>query len=358
MSLKYKTLLKNIPLVCLGNRNIGTVIKRSSKHLSTTSTKDQIRNQDDSMYVFDRKTKTLQRKRAAEAKDVDLYDYIKDEVGFRLADRIFDIKRKFKLAADIGCSRGYVSKHIPPEFVEEIILCDTNQANLDAIQLHSGLKYKKQILDEEHIEFEPNSLDLVVSSLSLHWVNDLPGAFKRILQALKQDGVLLAAVFGGDTLYELRSSLQLAEMERKGGISPHISPFTEIRDIGNLMSRAGFAMLTIDTDELIINYPSMFELMWDLKGMAENNAALNRSLHLNRDTQFAASAIYQEMYGKYDRETNESNVPATFQIIYMVGWKPDPTQPKPSERGSGEVSLKDLHRLDEIVKDIKKFKQD
>lgn len=105
-------------------------------------------------------------------------------------------------------------------------------------------------------------------------------------------------MFGGDTLYELRSSLQLAELERKGGISPHISPFTQIRDIGSLLNRAGFTMLTIDTDELVIGYPSMFELMWDLKGMAENNAAFNRPAHLSRETMLAASAIYQELYAK------------------------------------------------------------
>lgn len=107
----------------------------------------------------------------------------------------------------------------------------------------------------------------MISSLNLHWVNDLPTAFKSILNSLKEDGVLLASVFGGDTLYELRSSLQLAELERKGGVSPHISPFTEVRDIGSLLTRAGFTMLTIDTDEIVISYPSMFELMLDLKGI-------------------------------------------------------------------------------------------
>lgn len=115
-------------------------------------------------------------------------------------------------------------------------------------------------------QFEPSSLDLVMSSLTLHWVNDLPKAFKSILNGLKQDGVFMASVFGGDTLYELRSSLQLAELERKGGLSPHVSPFTEVRDIGSLLTRAGFSMLTIDTDEIVVQYPTMFELMWDLKG--------------------------------------------------------------------------------------------
>ena len=124
-------------------------------------------------------------------------------------------------------------------------------------------------------QFEPNSLDLVISSLNLHWVNDLPKAFKRILEGLKQDGVFMAAVFGGDTLYELRSSLQLAELERRGGLSPHISPFTEVRDIGSLLTRAGFTMLTIDTDEIVIEYPTMFELMWDLKGNTKNSIDLS-----------------------------------------------------------------------------------
>lgn len=115
-------------------------------------------------------------------------------------------------------------------------------------------------------QFEENSLDMVMSSLSLHWVNNLPECFRAINRGLKPDGVFIASLFGGETLFELRSALQLAEMERKGGLSPHISPFTQIRDIGGLLNMAGFTMLTIDTDEVVVEYPSMFELMWDLKG--------------------------------------------------------------------------------------------
>ncbi|XP_060529063.1 arginine-hydroxylase NDUFAF5, mitochondrial [Cylas formicarius] len=323
----------------------------------STGTVYSIRNEI-SVNIFDRNTKTLQRKRAASADDVNLYDYLKDEIGFRLADRLFDIKRKFKLAADIGCNRGYVAKHISPDSIEELILCDVSKRNLNSVKVQEGIKVRKQVLDEENIEFESNSLDLAISCLSLHWVNDLPNAFKKILLSLKEDGVFLAAVFGGDTLYELRSSLQLAELERKGGISPHISPFTEVRDIGSLLTNAGFSMLTIDTDEIVVNYPTMFELMWDLKGMAENNAALNRSLHLSREIQFAAASIYQQLYGKCDSETGENSVPATFQIINMLGWKPHPSQPKPIQRGTGEVSLKELYKLDEIIKDVKKIKDE
>ncbi|ENN76123.1 arginine-hydroxylase NDUFAF5, mitochondrial [Dendroctonus ponderosae] len=329
---------------------------RSVRLLSVSAVNSKLINESHSINIFDRNTKTLQRQRAAVADDANLYDYLKDEIGFRLADRVFDIKRKFKLAADIGCNRGYVSKHISPSSVEELIVCDVSQENLDVVTVMEGIKLRKQILDEEHIDFDSNSLDLVVSCLSLHWVNDLPRAFHKILESLKEDGVFMASVFGGDTLYELRSSLQLAELERKGGLSPHISPFTEVRDIGSLLSNAGFSMLTIDTDEIVVNYPSIFELMSDLKGMAESNAALNRSLHLQRDVQFASAAIYQQLYGKTDPESGTTSIPATFQIINMLGWKPHPKQPQPIQRGSGEVSLKDLHKLDEIVKEVKTIK--
>ncbi|CAG9765292.1 unnamed protein product [Ceutorhynchus assimilis] len=336
----------------------GSIYIQTLRCISVSPPKSRLRNESVSVNIFDRNTKTLQRQRAAIADDVNLYDYLKDEIGFRLADRVFDIKRKFKLAADIGCNRGYVSKHISPESVEELIICDVSQKNLDMVPVMEGIKVRKQILDEEYIEFKSNSLDLVISCLSLHWVNDLPNAFHKILDSLKEDGVFLASLFGGDTLYELRSSLQLAELERKGGLSPRISPFTEVRDIGSLLTNAGFTMLTIDTDEIVVNYPSVFELMWDLKGMAESNAALNRSIHLPRDIQFSAGAIYQQLYGKTDPETGKTSIPATFQVINMLGWKPHPKQPKPLQRGSGEVSLKDLNKLDEIVREVRTIKDD
>lgn len=182
----------------------------------------------------------------------------------------------------------------------------------------------------------------MISNLTLNWLNDLPGVFKSVNDCLKPDGVFLASMFGGETLYELRSSLHLAEQERQGGFAPHISPFTKIRDVGSLLNRAGFTMLTIDTDEMNIGYPSMFELLEDLKGMAENNAAYNRPLTLNRDVLMAASAIYNEMYPKENLETKEKGVHATFQIIYFVGWKPHESQPKPLERGTANASFKDL----------------
>ncbi|XP_067626346.1 arginine-hydroxylase NDUFAF5, mitochondrial isoform X4 [Eurosta solidaginis] len=330
--------------LCKSNSHVNTKTKanwrtRLTNHYSTQATYHNI---------FDRNAKRLQKERAARNPDVKLYDYLKEEVGFRLADRILDIKREFGNAADIGCSRGFLSKHIMAESVQHLTLCDTSPTMLAQAQGTPGLKMTRLEVDEEQLDFPDSSLDLVISSLSLHWVNDLPSCFSRVIKSLKPDGVFIASLFGGDTLYELRSSLQLAEIERKGGIAPHISPFAQIRDIGALLNRAGFTMLTIDTDEIVVGFPTMFELMWDLKGMAENNAAFNRPAHISRQTLLAASAIYKELYAKDD------GVTGTFQIIYFVGWKPGPNQPKPLERGSGNISLKDLGKIIETGADFEK----
>nr|XP_029724252.1 arginine-hydroxylase NDUFAF5, mitochondrial-like isoform X2 [Aedes albopictus] len=289
--------------------------------------------------IFDRNVKRLQRERAAKSEHVELYDYIKDEVGYRISDRIFDVKRVFDNAVDLGASRGYVTNHVLGETVKKLTAVDLSPSMLSHVRGTPGLDFSVREMDEEKFDFDASSLDLVVSSLSLHWVNDLPACFRAVNKALKPDGVFIGAMFGGETLYELRSSLHLAEQERRGGLSPHLSPFTQIRDVGMLLNRANFTMLTIDTDEIVVGFPSMFELMGDLKGMAESNAAFNRPLHISRDTLMAAAAIYKDMYGKDD------GVTATFQIIYFVGWKPCPSQPKPLPRGSADVSLKDLGKL-------------
>nr|CAG4642644.1 EOG090X09JT [Evadne anonyx] len=299
------------------------------------------------MNIFDRKAKKLHKDKAAQMKDFETYNYLKDEVGYRLSDRVFDVNKHFKVAVDLGCGFGHVSKHLSKDAVEELIMCDQSEMVLQKAAVPEDVtNCRKMVVDEEHLPFADESVDLVLSSLSLHWVNQLPSTFVQIMKCLKKDGVFIGALFGGETLFELRGALQLAEIEREGGFAAHISPFTEVRDIGSLLNRAGFKMLTIDTDEICVNYPSMFELMTDLKGMAENNATWIRKLHLHRDTMFAASAIYKELYGNAD-----GTIPATFQVIYMIGWKPDPSQPKPLERGSGNVSMKDIYRIDDIVKD-------
>ncbi|XP_071438210.1 arginine-hydroxylase NDUFAF5, mitochondrial isoform X3 [Pithys albifrons albifrons] len=156
-------------------------------------------------------------------------------------------------------------------------------------------------------------------------------------------------MFGGDTLYELRCSLQLAELEREGGFSPHVSPFTAVADLGHLLARAGFNTLTVDTDEIQVNYPGLFEVMEDLQGMGESNCSWNRKPLLHRETMLAAAAIYREMYGNSD-----GSVPATFQIYYMIGWKYHESQAKPAPRGSATVSFGDLAKIEGLISRGKK----
>lgn len=305
------------------------------------------------MTVFDQKAKIIQKQRAAIAEDSSVYEYIKNEVGYRLSDRLFDIKRQFNLVVDLGCGYGHVSKHISIDNVKELIMCDICQEILSKAQNpEPGVKVSKMIVDAEKLPFENNSIDLLISSLNLHWVNNLPLTFLQIKNCLKNDGVFLGAMFAGDTLYELRSSLQLAGIERDGGVAPRISPFVRLRDVGALMQSAGFSMLTLDTDEIIIRYPSMFELMWDLKGMGENNGVLQRPLRLNKNTMFSAATLYDKLYGCQD---DTKGIPATFQILFMIGWKPDPSQPKPLPRGSGQISIKDIGDLEKIVKNLGKI---
>ncbi|XP_055878473.1 arginine-hydroxylase NDUFAF5, mitochondrial-like [Biomphalaria glabrata] len=331
----------------------GFLLKRSKLPLNSNNSFCRhlsSKQQDVILNVFDRKAKVLQRERAAQGfdgEDVSVYDYIKDEFGYRTADRVWDIKRKFGVVVDLGSGRGHVSKHLSREMIDTVYQCEFSPSFLHQAAVSPEVPTHKMLVDEENLPFKENSIDMFISSLSLHWVNDLPGCFKQVLRALKSDGCFLGSMFGADTLYQLRVSLQLAELEREGGFGPHISPFTTVNDLGNLLSRAGFVLLTIDLDDITMNYPSMFELMFDLKGMAENNCAWRRKPQLHRDSLIAAAAIYKEMYG------NEKGIPATFQVVNFIGWKPDPSQPQPAKRGSGQVSLKDIDKLDQITKQIK-----
>ncbi|KAJ3087729.1 hypothetical protein HK102_010429 [Quaeritorhiza haematococci] len=293
-------------------------------------------------HIFNRTVKRIQRDRAAlNVERSRTADYLKDEVADRMVDRLLDIKRRFGTVLDLGAGAGHVAKFLDGGMLDKLVMTDMSEKLLyrDADRQYA-VPVERMIVDEEFLPFEENTFDAIISSLSLHWVNDLPGTLIQVRRCLKPDGAFLGCMFGGDTLYELRTALQLAEIEREGGLSPHVSPMTDLRDVGSLLARAGLTLTTIDTDEIVVNYPSMFELMEDLQAMGESNAIAARKPHLTRDTLMAASAIYKEIYGNSD-----GTIPATFLIINMIGWKPDPSQPKPAERGSGTVSLKTLNEL-------------
>ncbi|XP_038662865.1 arginine-hydroxylase NDUFAF5, mitochondrial isoform X1 [Scyliorhinus canicula] len=295
------------------------------------------------MNIFDRKMKRRQKNWASSIPGSERYDYLKEEVGSRIVDRVFDIVRTFPVALDIGCGKGHIAEHLNKDMVQKLFQVDIAE-NVLKHPVETEIPTYRILADEEFLPFKENTFDLILSSLCLHWVNDLPHAFKLINYSLKPDGVFIGAMMGGETLYELRCSLQLAELEREGGFAPHISPFTAVTDLGNLLEQAGFNMLTVDIDEIVVNYPGIFEVMEDLRGMGESNCAWSRKPLLHRDTMLAAAAIYKEMYGNDD-----GSVPATFQILYMIGWKPHESQAKPAHRGSATLSIGDLGKMSELI---------
>ncbi|KAK2817590.1 hypothetical protein Q5P01_025781 [Channa striata] len=292
-----------------------------------------------SMNVFNREMKKRQKDWAARLQDGHQYDYLRDEVGSRVADRVYDIARTFPLALDISGGKSHIADHLSKDVVERLYVTDISEASLKRSR-RSEIPTRCVLADEEFLPFKENTFDLVMSSMSLHWINDLPGALRQIHQVLKPDGVFIGAMAGGDTLYELRCSLQLAETEREGGFSPHVSPYTAVTDLGNLLGQVGFSVLTVDVDDVQVHYPGIMEVMTDLQGMGESNCAWNRKSLLHRDTILAAAAIYKEMYGHDD-----GSVPATFEILYMIGWKPHESQVKPAKRGSATVSFGDLSKI-------------
>ena len=195
------------------------------------------------------------------------------------------------------------------------------------------------IPDLESLPYEPNTFDAVFSSLSIHWINNLPSLLAQVNQILKPDCPFIAAMFGGDTLFELRTSLQLADLERRGGVSPHVSPLADVRDVGGLLNKAGFKLLTVDVEDIVVEYPDTFALTKDLQAMGENNAILHRELGpISRDVLLANEAIYRELH----KEEGSRGLPATFRLIYMIGWKEGKGQSKPLKRGTGEVNLTDV----------------
>ncbi|KAJ1984263.1 hypothetical protein H4R34_000775 [Dimargaris verticillata] len=292
--------------------------------------------------VFNRTHKRQQKDRAAQRVENSRHtDYLRNAIAEQLVDRLRDIRRRFPTIVELGAHSGFLRRHLDPGMTDKVIQCDLSEAMVqrdrdrptthEATGEPSPVPAEYQVVDEEALPFAENSLEAVVSNLSLHWVNDLPGALIQIQRALVPDGMFLGAMLGGDTLFELRTSLQLAEVERENGISPRVSPMTDPRDMTDLLQRAGFALTTVDVDDLTVDYPTPLALMQDLRAMGESNATLLR------DTLLAASSIYKELYG-----TEEGHIPATFQIIFMIGWKPDSSQPQPKARGSATVSLKDV----------------
>jgi len=247
----------------------------------------------DSMRIFDRRVVRAHRDRAAAR--FAAHGFLFDEIAERLAERRADLGREFPVSLALG-ARGTLGTHFT--------------ADLSAA-LHPDV-----VCDEEALPFGAETLDLVMSCLALHWVNDLPGALVQIRRALKPGGLFLAAMLGGDTLIELRHAFLEAEAASEGGASPRTSPMAELADASGLMQRAGFKEPVSDLDTLTVTYPDALSLMRELRAMGESGAALARRRGFTRRaTMLAACERYATLYGD-----GEGRVPATFQVIYLTGW--------------------------------------
>ncbi len=284
----------------------------------------------DPMRVFDRTLVRAHRDRAAPG--FSDHDFLVAEVADRLTDRLADINRTFSTVLDLGCHTGQLGRALQHRTdIKTLVQTDLSTGMLGTA---TGLRVAA---DEEALPFADQTFDLIASVLSLHWVNDLPGTLAQINRCLKPDGVFLGAFLGGNTLQELRAAFLEGELEIKGGAGSHISPFAEVRDAGGLLQRAGFALPVADVETLTVTYPNPFALMTELRGMGETNAlADGQPAPLSRATLSATAAAYARSYGDTD-----GRVPATFDILYMTGWRPDPSQPQPLRPGSASTRLAD-----------------
>lgn len=284
----------------------------------------------DAMFVFDRSLVRRRRERARPGYAE--FAFLEEEVAERLVERLDDIRRHFPLALDLGARSGALGRRLRATGkVDTLIQADLSPAWAG----ERSADGPAVAADEEALPFADGSLDAVFGALSLHWVNDLPGALAQIRRALKPDGLLLVAMLGGDTLVELRDALFEAEGEVTGGVSPRVSPFADLRDAAGLLQRAGFALPVADADTIPVTYESAFHLMRDLRGMGESNAVLERRRTPSPRALFARAAeIYAERFAGPD-----GRVPARFQILYLTAWAPAADQPKPLRPGSAMTRL-------------------
>ena len=283
--------------------------------------------------VFDRRTVRQHRDRAA--RRLSEHDFLFREVAQGLAERLDDVNRTFRVALELGAHGDVLTESLAGRNgIEQIVRCDQS-----APMVTCGRPASCVVADEECLPYAPASFDLIVSSLSLHWVNDLPGALVQVRRALKPDGLFIGALFGRATLSELREALLEAELAECGGAGPRISPFVDVRDAGGLLQRAGFTLPVVDTDTITVSYSSALDLMRDVRGMGESNAvAERRRSFTRRSTLLRAAAIYADRHAD-----EEHRIPATFQVVTLTGWAPHETQPKPLRPGSA------VHRLSEAL---------
>lgn len=263
--------------------------------------------------VFDR---AALRQRLARAGRAGAATFLLDRVAEEMTERLHAILREFPEAIDLGTPSDALRVALAPRLKQ-----------LDAVA----------IPDDEHLALAPDSCDLVVSALALQFVNDLPGVLAQLRAALRPDGLLLAALIGGETLTELRQAFAAAESEQEGGLSPRVAPLADLRDVGALLQRARFALPVADLDRVVVRYADALALMRDLRRMgATNILTARRRTPLSRATLARVAEIYAGTFSDPD-----GRIRATFDIVWVAGWKPHPSQQKPLRPGSARARLED-----------------
>jgi SAM-dependent methyltransferase len=242
--------------------------------------------------------------------------FLLDRVADDMAERLHAVLREFRHAADVGT---------PGDQVGDALAGRVDQlARVDLPDVES-----------EPLPLQPGSLDLAVSALAFQFFNDLPGMLAQIRRALKPDGLLLAAMLGGDTLTELRQSFAAAEAECEGGVSPRVAPFADLRDVGALLQRAGFALPVTDVDRIVVRYDSAFALMQDIRRMGATNILVERRrTPTRRGTLLRMAQLYGERFADSD-----GRIRATFDVLWLSGWAPHESQQQPLKPGSAKAGL-------------------
>jgi len=269
-------------------------------------------------------------------------DFLMQRMAEDLGERLSTVERRFERAAAIFS--------LTPD-AARVVAASGKAATVLRVEADQRLlgddEFEGVLAEPEIVPLEPESIDLAVSLLTMHEVNDLPGLLVQIRRVLKPDGLFLGAMAGGSTLQELRQSLLEAEAELTGGASPRVYPFADVRDAGGLLQRAGFSLPVTDVETMTVRYNTMFDLMRDLRAMGATSALVERSRKpASRKLFLRAAEIYQDRFSDPD-----GRVRATFNIIWMSGWAPHESQQKPLKPGSAAVSLANV--LDELDKQKK-----
>ncbi len=287
-------------------------------------------------HIFDRSLLRLRRARAG--RQTDSGSFLTDLVAEEVADRLAAVNREFETCVLHNAEGGALASALAATGKAGwLVSTDTVREHLLAGPV-PGV-----VLDEETLPFAEGKLALYVSALSLNYANDLPGALIQVRRALRPDGLFIGAMLGGDSLTELRHAFLAAEAEVLGGASPRVAPFADIRDLGGLLQRAGFALPVVDADRLTVRYDTALHLMRELKDLALTSALAARSrTPVSRRLLQRAAEIYQDTYADPD-----GRIPATFHIIYLTGWAPHESQQKPLKPGSAKQRLADALGTDE-----------